>query len=130
MSKRSLLIVMAGGLLLAACAHVPAGTWTPPADTSQDQPADEAMEKEGAAIEIQDFTHSPSKMTVKPGATVTVTNRDIAGHSVTSDDGSSFDTGVISTDQTITFTAPTTPGEYAYHCTPHPNMQAILVVEG
>jgi plastocyanin len=86
-------------------------------------------ETQEAAIEIQDFKHSPSVLTVKTGETIKVTNRDVAGHSVTSDDETSFDTGIVGQNQTVEFTAPTEPGSYPYHCTPHPNMTGTLVVE-
>ncbi len=91
------------------------------------------MEKEtgavatGAKIEIKSMKHSPSVLTVKPGAVVTVTNGDLAGHTVTSDTGL-FDTGIVSNGKSVTFTAPMTPGSYPYHCTPHPSMTGTLVV--
>lgn len=98
---------------------------------------DDAMEKEDgeeeavteAEIIIEDFAHSPGTLTVEAGATVTVTNNDSASHTVTADDDSSFDTGLIAQGETVTFTAPTEPGEYSYHCTPHPDMTGTLIVE-
>lgn len=82
-----------------------------------------------ATIEIKDFKHSPATLTVKAGQTVTVVNKDITGHSVTSDKSGMFDTGVLGQNETATFQAPTTAGTYGYHCTPHPNMKATLIVE-
>lgn len=86
-------------------------------------------ETQETAIEIEDFKHSPSTLTVKPGEKIKITNRDVAGHSVTSDDATSFDSGIVSQNQTIEITAPTEPGSYPYHCTPHPSMRGTLVVE-
>jgi len=105
--------------------------FSPTADkTDQTDQTDQAQTaQEQTDISIKDFTHSPNTLTVKAGEEVSVINLDIAGHSVTSDDGTSIDTGVLSQNKTATFTAPSEPGEYAYHCTPHPNMQAVLIVE-
>ena len=142
---KKFLFLGALSLVLAGCIHAGYGgatdrTQTAPSDTveedegameEKDSPSLKASEEQGgAAVEIRNFKHSPSRLTVKPGETVTVTNFDIAGHTVTSDDGSSFDTGVMSKDKTVTFTAPTTLGEYSFFCSVHPNMRATLVVEG
>ena len=64
--------------------------------------------------------------TVAPGAEVTVINNDASYHTVTADDGA-FDVGARQ-GQPATFTAPSEPGEYTFHCGPHPNMVATLVV--
>jgi len=82
-----------------------------------------------STIISQNFAYSPQEVRVKAGQTVTFTNKDLVGHSVTSENGSSFDTGVIDSNQTITFTAPNTPGSYPFYCTVHPNMKGMLVVE-
>lgn len=79
-------------------------------------------------IVIEGSKYSPSTLTVKAGAKVTVVNKDFSGHSVTSEDGL-FDTGVLGQNATGSFTAPTTPGEYKFHCTPHPSIMGVLVVE-
>jgi len=82
-----------------------------------------------AGVEIKDFKYSPATLTVKAGEKITVTNKDVAGHSVTSDDGKSFDSGVLSQDQSIVITAPAVAGTYPFHCTPHPSIKGTLVVE-
>lgn len=64
---------------------------------------------------------------VAPGATVTVMNMDGEAHTVTADSGSAFDTK-IDPGASSTFTAPTKPGSYAFHCTYHGNMHGTLVV--
>lgn len=66
-------------------------------------------------------------LTVAPGATVTVVNSDSAEHSVTADTDKAFDVDVDGKG-TATFTAPTKPGTYAYHCSYHPSMHGELVV--
>lgn len=82
-----------------------------------------------ARIEISNFKHTPNRLTVKAGEVVTVINKDIPSHTVTSDTEGLFDTGLIGRNETKTFNAPLTPGEYPYHCLPHPSMTGVLVVE-
>jgi plastocyanin len=67
-------------------------------------------------------------ITVPPGAQITIKNDDSAEHSVTSDTAGKFDVHVDGTEQG-TLTAPTEPGEYAYHCTYHPSMHGTLIVK-
>jgi plastocyanin len=78
-----------------------------------------------ATITISGFQFSTPD-SVSPGATITVDNKDGTEHTVTSDDGSSFDDSA--SDGTTTFTAPTKPGSYPFHCTLHPQMHGTLVV--
>ena len=80
-----------------------------------------------ATITIKDFAYG-DPLTVTPGAAVTVTNMDTAPHTVTADDGAAFDAEVKG-GGTATFTAPTKPGSYPYHCTFHPNMHGTLIVK-
>lgn len=84
---------------------------------------------EGApAITIKDFEYG-APLTVAPGAVVMVTNLDSAGHTVTADHGEAFDVDVRGGGGTATFTAPSAPGTYPYHCTYHPNMRGTLSVK-
>lgn len=81
-----------------------------------------------ARIVIENFTFSPTDLQVRRGAKVTVVNRDSAPHTVTATGDKTFDTGTIRAGATATFTAPSTPGSYAYLCTIHPNMKGTLTV--
>jgi plastocyanin len=63
---------------------------------------------------------------VSPGATITVDNQDGTAHTVTSDDDEFDDTANAGTS---TFTAPTKPGSYPFHCQFHPQMVGTLVVK-
>lgn len=65
--------------------------------------------------------------TVSPGAQITIKNDDSAEHSVTSDTAGKFDVEVEGKKQG-TLTAPTEPGEYAFHCKYHPSMHGTLIV--
>jgi plastocyanin len=67
-------------------------------------------------------------LTVSPGATVSVMNMDNVNHTVTSDRAGLFDDNATA-GQTTTFTAPTTPGSYPYHCTYHSTMHGVLIVK-
>jgi plastocyanin len=79
-----------------------------------------------ATITIANFKFSD--VTVPPGAQVTVVNNDSAEHSVTSDIAAAFDVEVEGKKQ-VTFTAPTKPGTYPFHCTYHPSMHGTLTVQ-
>jgi plastocyanin len=65
---------------------------------------------------------------VTPGATVSVVNMDGEAHTVTADTGNAFDDQAAA-GTTTTFTAPSTPGSYPFHCTFHGNMHGVLVVQ-
>jgi plastocyanin len=67
-------------------------------------------------------------ITVSPGAQIAITNKDSVEHSVTSDTAGKFSVEVDGTEDG-TLTAPTDPGEYAYHCKYHPSMHGTLVVK-
>jgi plastocyanin len=81
-----------------------------------------------SAIKIDNFAFSPKTLTVS-GGSVTVSNADSTTHTVTADDGHSFDTGSVSPGSSSTLTVPK-PGRYAYHCSIHPDMHGTLVVTG
>jgi len=78
------------------------------------------------AAEIRTMTFNPKRLEIAPGTTVRWTNDDQLVHTVTADDGS-WDSGPIEPGQSWSHTF-AQPGEYAFHCTPHPFMKAIVVV--
>ena len=67
-------------------------------------------------------------ITVSPGAQITIKNDDSVEHSVTSDAADKFSVDVDGNEEG-TLTAPTEPGEYAYHCKYHPSMHGTLIVK-
>ena len=81
-----------------------------------------------SAITIDNFKFSPATLKVKNGARIKVSNNDSAPHTVTADDGHSFDSGTVNTGASTTIQAPAA-GTYAYHCTIHPFMKGKLVVQ-
>jgi plastocyanin len=79
-----------------------------------------------AQITIKDFSFTVQS--VPAGSTVTVKNDGPSTHTVTADNGE-FNTDNISSGDTKTFTAPSKPGNYAFHCNIHPTtMKATLKV--
>jgi uncharacterized membrane protein/plastocyanin len=79
-------------------------------------------------IVVRELHFNPPQMTVEAGDTVEWRNEDIFSHTVTADDGS-FDSGLIDPGHKwqMTFKNARTA---AYHCRPHPNMKAKLVIQG
>ncbi|HET7139382.1 MAG TPA: cupredoxin domain-containing protein [Arthrobacter sp.] len=110
--------LLAGGCGASGGSPAPSGPGTTAAAAAAGAPA----------ITIKDFEYG-APLTVAPGAVVTVTNMDSAGHTVTADTGRAFDVDVKGGGGTATFTAPTAPGSYPYHCTYHPNMHGTLTVK-
>ena len=78
-------------------------------------------------IMIEKFAYT-TPASVSPGATVEVMNMDGSAHTVTADSGNAFDVKATP-GKTVTFTAPTEPGTYDFHCTYHSNMHGTLVVK-
>ncbi len=62
------------------------------------------------------------------GTTVTWTNYDSIGHTVTSDEGDEFRSPLFGSNETFSHTF-NQPGEYLYHCEPHPNMKGLVTVK-
>ena len=79
------------------------------------------------AVAIANFAFSPATLTITAGDTVTWTNEDAVVHTATSTTGA-FDSGDLDQGESFSFTF-TTPGTYAYLCTPHPSMTGQIVVQ-
>jgi plastocyanin len=88
-------------------------------------PANSSSSADG--ITMKHFAFSPVTVTVGAGARVSVSNDDSTAHTVTADDGHSFDTGVVGTGASKSLTAPKA-GRYPYHCSIHSFMHGTLVV--
>jgi plastocyanin len=115
----AVVLLAAGALLLAACGTSPAKSGTS---------AVTAPQSTGDHITISNFMFSPMTLSVKPGQTVTVTNKDSATHTLTAT-GNQFNTGDVTENQTKSFTAPTKPGTYHYICDIHQYMMGTLIVK-
>ena len=78
------------------------------------------------AVTIKNFAFAPPEIDVKVGQTVTWTNQDSTGHTVTADDGS-FDSKELPNGQTFSQTF-SKAGTFSYHCSIHSQMKATVVV--
>jgi plastocyanin len=98
--------------------------------TTSDWPVGSGGEATGQGktvlVEIKSLRFAKSTVTVEAGTTIAWRNRDPLSHTVTSD-STGFDSGEIRPDASWSHTF-TTPGTFSYHCAPHPNMQATVVV--
>ena len=83
--------------------------------------------EEAGVIVIVDFEYQVPD-SVPAGGQITIRNDDGVGHTVTSDEAGLFDVSVAPGEE-VMLPVPDEPGEYPFHCTPHPTMTATLVVE-
>jgi plastocyanin len=133
-----LIVLAAGGYLFlkkspsAPAPEVPAAS--SPAQPDASAPAVEVTGEvqtspapAAASVAIKNFAFSPSKLSIKAGTKVTWTNGDSMAHTVTSDSGSTLNSGSIASGQSFSFTF-ATPGTYAYHCAFHPSMKGTITV--
>ncbi|MGY4541763.1 plastocyanin [Arthrobacter sp. UYNi723] len=125
------ILALAGIVSLAAitgCAAQEGGSSAPPPATSSAAPSADGSAQAGeAVITIRDFAYEVPA-SVKPGATVTVTNADSAPHTLTAKDKGGFDIEVPG-GATAIFQAPDAPSEYGIICSFHPQMTGTLVVK-
>ena len=77
-------------------------------------------------VEIKGFAFEPSRVEVRAGDTVEWINRDFAPHTATADNNR-WDTGLLKNKATGRLVMMQT-GEFAYHCTSHPQMKGIIIV--
>jgi len=77
---------------------------------------------------IKQMRFQTAQLSVKPGDIVEWKNEDIFAHTATADNGS-FDSGLINPGQSWK-TVVKDAGTIGYHCRPHPNMTASIVVSG
>jgi plastocyanin len=93
------------------------------------QPAAQpAAPTEGAAVvHIANLSFAERAIRVHVGTRVRWVNQDQVQHSVTADNGA-FDSGLIEPGRSYERVFER-PGDFAYHCTPHPFMTGRVVVE-
>ena len=142
----SVLLALGALVLLAACGGTSGPVSTPTAATGATPTATATIggttptattpAGNGHAVTITtdssgNFAFSPATLTVKVGTTVTWTNMTQAPHTVTSDDGKSFDSGIATpipaSGGTFSFTFKQA-GTFGYHCQIHPFMKATIIV--
>jgi plastocyanin len=114
--------------VLALLALVLAVSLSPGVPASTTGHASSNSASSGTAITISNFMFSPMTLKVSPGATVKVTNKDSATHTLTATNNA-FNTGDITQNQTKTFKAPMKAGTYNYICSIHQYMMGTIVVK-
>jgi plastocyanin len=88
----------------------------------------EVKSVEPAFKPAQSWTYDPVTVTVKAGTKITWTNTGAVLHTVTADDGHSFDSKDIAPRATWSFT-PMASGTYTYHCSYHAWMKGTIIVQ-
>lgn len=80
-------------------------------------------------VTLSNFSFNPENITIKKGTTVIWTNSDSVGHTVTanSDSAINFSSNVLNKGESYKFTF-NSIGTFNYHCLPHPNMTAQVIV--
>jgi plastocyanin len=79
-------------------------------------------------VAIDNFSFTPSSLTVPVGATVTWLNRDDVPHTIVSSDRQPMKSPVLDTDDRFTYTF-SKAGTYTYFCSVHPRMTGQIVVQ-
>src|SRR5258708_338082 len=98
------------------------GMQSPPPQANVD-----ATGKNEVQIVIENFTFSPSDVTVTPGTKVTWINKDEAPHTASSTD-KKFNSGGLDTGDKFSFVF-NDKGDYPYFCALHPQMKATIKVK-
>lgn len=78
-------------------------------------------------VTIENFRFQPASLTVARGDTIVWINKDLVPHTATSKSGA-FDSKVIQAEKSWRFTV-RKKGDFAYLCTLHPTMTAMLRVK-
>ncbi len=79
-----------------------------------------------AKVAIDNFTFTPPAMTIRAGKSVTFVNHDDVPHSIVLTNGKDR-SGALDTNDSFALRFDT-PGEFAYFCGLHPQMQGKIVV--
>jgi len=83
----------------------------------------------GNTATIVDYAFQPATITINQHETLTWTNTGASNHTVTADDGTSFDSGSLSNGDVFANLFETA-GTFKYHCSIHPDrMQGTIIVK-
>lgn len=93
---------------------------------SNQQPPNGTTNNGSVTVNINNMAF-PGTTTVKKGTVVKWVNQDAMAHTVTSDDGNTFNSGNLDVNATFSYTA-NTAGSFAYHCNYHSGMHGTLIV--
>lgn len=93
-----------------------------------------------ATLDVRGYHFAPLRLEVAPGESVTVANADDEPHAMRDVGGAVVLLPIVEAHANASFSAPTTPGEYAYYCPFHTSaqndtsdpqfMRGVLVVKG
>ena len=126
------LIAIIGGFLLLNSRNSGTTTKTNPTTQLTKKNAEIPETNAGTAktytIDISNFAFNSATLRVNAGDTVTWTNTDAVGHTVTSDSGSELDSALLGKGESYSHKF-NTVGSYNYHCKPHPYMKGNIIVE-
>jgi plastocyanin len=127
--------------ILVATASIPTARTEAPAPAEEPATAPAGLlaaadADDGAEISIleppfkppQTWAYEPTELTVKAGTPVTWINNGAVVHTVTADDGKTFNSGDMGPKASFSFTA-NSAGTFAYHCTYHPWMKGTVTVQ-
>ncbi|KKW20407.1 MAG: Blue (Type 1) copper domain protein [Parcubacteria group bacterium GW2011_GWC2_52_8c] len=87
----------------------------------------EAAKASVAEVTIQNFAFGPKELRVKVGTKVVWTNKDSVRHNAVSDAGT-FEGPLLAAGESYEHVFDEA-GTFPYHCAPHPNMKAVVIVE-
>jgi plastocyanin len=90
--------------------------------------APSAASHSDSTITISDFKFAPRTLTVRHGVPIRITNSGGMAHTVTADEGRSFDSGTVAPGGSATIRV-VKAGRFSYHCTIHPFMKGQLVAQ-
>jgi|ERR1700683_2197006 len=127
----AVVILVAGGWYIFAKNKGASPSATPmPSMSMGSSPASSSSSSPTAAssVKIQNYAFSPAAVTVKKGASVTWTNEDSVGHTVTESDGQAGpSSSTLNQGQSYSFTF-NTAGTFHYKCSIHPYMTGTVIV--
>jgi plastocyanin len=123
-NARLAIVVVSMMLALVACSG---GSSSAPTGQPSTAPSGAPSAAAGDAVSIAGFAFQPGEITVSVGTTVTWTNNDTPGHTVTADDGS-FKSDTLATGTTFSQTF-ASAGTFAYHCSIHSSMTGTVTVK-
>jgi plastocyanin len=119
---KSMVAALAVGAL-GASFGIAEGVWSSPAKAAPPAPTVKVVDSPDPS---QPKGYDPADITVKVGQAVNWVNTGNEAHTVTADDNS-FDSGSKAHGESWSYTF-AKAGTFAYHCTPHPWMKAVVKV--
>jgi plastocyanin len=119
-----LIIILAIGIIAFFSSY-----FTGNATSDQNGQGNESPGGETYNVAIDNFTFSPASVTISKGDTVMWTNNQAnTPHTIISDSGNELGSGTLQQGQTYSHKF-NNAGTYSYHCSIHPNMHGIVIVQ-